>query len=238
MELAIASRLSALCHEAYNGRSVADLGFTFVGCCTEGEFPFHVLSDDSTVALVFRGTRAEGAGLTRLTDLANQWVTSLDMAQQEVDRGYSVHRGFWKEITSVGPRLAEMLRHHDVAQRRFFVTGHSAGAALATLAARYLHEAGVATAEAVYVFASPRVGDRRFAESYPLPLYRFATTEDLIPHFPPPPPFWPRSIEYVHAGQLFLLDRRSESDDLAFLPRHNARHYRECLSRVALTPFG
>lgn len=230
MDLATAVRLSALCHEVYVGENSSSPAFTASDCCTDGEFPFHVLSDFNTVVLVFRGTRAEGSGVKRLGDWITQWWTSLNMGQSLVDGKYRVHRGFWKEITFVGASLAALLRDHGVSRKRFFVTGHSAGAALATLAARFLHDAKVATADAVYVYASPRVGDRRYAASYPLPLYRFETTDDLIPHFPPPPPFAPRNWEYVHAGRRFLIRRPTASS--RFLVQHNARFYRDCLTQA------
>lgn len=231
MDLPTAARLSLLCHDVYDSGSSPSPVFTAAACCTAGEFPFHVLSNHSTVVLVFRGTRAGGWGLRKLGDLATQWWTSLDMGQAVVDGKYRVHRGFWNEITTIHPTLATMLRVHGVTRKRLLVTGHSAGAALATLAARYLHEAQVATAEAVYVYASPRVGDRRYAASYPLPLYRFETTDDLIPHFPPPPPFSPQGWEYVHAGRRYVIRERLESGK-RFLAQHNARHYRDCLTHV------
>ena len=83
------------------------------------------------------------------------------------------------------------------------------------------------------VFSAPRVGDRRFAASYPLPLLRIEHRHDLIPHLPLPPSLaeaarpWPdrsadrrtglavarrcaasalAGTEYVHAGQLLYDD--------------------------------
>ena len=44
-----------------------------------------------------------------------------------------------------------------------------------------------ADVRAAVVFSAPRVGDRRFAASYPLPLLRIEHRHDLIPHLPLPP---------------------------------------------------
>jgi hypothetical protein len=82
------------------------------------------------------------------------------------------------------------------------------------------------------VFSAPRVGDRRFAATYPVPLVRIEHRHDLIPHLPFPPSLarivghgmidrlidavdWLApalgayrlaQTEYVHAGELFYDD--------------------------------
>jgi hypothetical protein len=124
-----------------------------------------------------------------------------------------------------------MARDHAAGGKPLYLTGHSAGGALATLAARRLHEAGVPVRAAV-AFSTPRVGDRRFAATYPVPLVRIEHRHDLIPHLPFPPslarivghglidrvigavdwlaPALGRyrlaETEYVHAGELFYDD--------------------------------
>jgi pimeloyl-ACP methyl ester carboxylesterase len=97
-----------------------------------------------------------------------------------------VHRGYARELDRLGSRMVEMVRDHALGGKPVYVTGHSAGGALATLAARRLHEAG-ADVRAAVVFSAPRVGDRAFAASYPLPLLRIEHRHDLIPHLPLPP---------------------------------------------------
>src|SRR5262245_48151537 len=65
----------------------------------------------------------------------------------------SVHRGFKAALETIWPQLDKALLGLS-ANTRVFFTGHSLGAALATLAAhRYPHTAGV------YTFGSPRVGN-------------------------------------------------------------------------------
>jgi len=76
-------------------------------------------------------------------------------------------------------------------------TGHSLGAALATLAAY-----AVGNVQALYTFGSPRVGDVRFAELFAeadIPHYRFVHHDDVVPHVPIP---LPPLFGYEHVGDL------------------------------------
>ena len=97
-----------------------------------------------------------------------------------------VHRGYARELDGVTDGLLAMARDHALGGKPVYVTGHSAGGALATLAARRLHAAG-APVRAAVVFSAPRVGDRRYAATYPVPLLRIEHRHDLIPHLPLPP---------------------------------------------------
>lgn len=118
------------------------------------------------------------------------------------------------------------------------VTGHSLGGGLATLAGLILHARGIAV-EVVVTFGAPRVGDRAFAQAYPLPLIRFEATHDPVPLVAAPAsdlraplPIWlrrllfgaeqfPNPVSYRHAGQLVYLDPagRIHGDDAALCRR-------------------
>jgi predicted lipase len=135
-------------------------------------------SDERAAYLVFRGTKLRLDCRESFVATLQAWLTNLDYAQVEQAGGTGrVHRGYARELDAVADRLAAMARDHAAGGKPLYLTGHSAGGALATLAARRLHEAGVPVRAAV-VFSAPRVGDRRYARSYPLPLVRIehATT--------------------------------------------------------------
>jgi pimeloyl-ACP methyl ester carboxylesterase len=187
-------------------------------------------SDDHAAYLVFRGTRLHLDSGDMFRRTLQAWLANLDFAQVE-ERGTMVHRGYARELDGVNDVLVEMARDHALGGKPVYVTGHSAGGALATLAARRLHEAG-APVRAAVVFSAPRVGDRRFAATYPVPLLRIEHRHDLIPHLPLPPSLarilgravidplleaidWLSpvlagarvgSTEYVHAGELLYDD--------------------------------
>jgi hypothetical protein len=74
------------------------------------------------------------------------------------------------------------------------MTGHSLGAALATLAAdRYGNIQGV------YTYGSPRVGDRAFMEDFHVNAYRFVNNSDIVTKVP-------SAGLYCHVGELKYID--------------------------------
>ncbi|BAZ12571.1 lipase class 3 [Calothrix sp. NIES-4071] len=120
-----------------------------------------------------------------------------------------VHRGFYK--TYIRPDLGNLIdRIYDFnrddnynsirdtiektlsncpANSRVFVTGHSLGGALATIATLHIHlsERIPIKSPILYSFASPRVGDMNFARNFDnLECYRIANSEDIVPKIPMP----------------------------------------------------
>jgi pimeloyl-ACP methyl ester carboxylesterase len=188
VNVTLAQRLVGLARHAYgvSPEPVTDWSATRLDLIVTPAFSGFVASDDHAAYLVFRGTKVhlESNELFRRTVQA--WLANLDFAQIEERGAGLVHRGYARELDVLGPRLVEMVRDHALGGKPVYVTGHSAGGALATLAARRLHEAG-ADVRAAVVFSAPRVGDRAFAASYPLPLLRIEHRHDLIPHLPLPP---------------------------------------------------
>ena len=229
----LARRLVALARRAYVQLDPAvPLGWQprRVDAFATPSFTGFAASDEHAAYLVFRGTRLHMESSGTLQHSLQAWLTNLDFAQ--VPEGDTlVHRGYARELDSVSSKLTKMARDHAAGGKPLYVTGHSAGGALATLAARRLHESGTPV-RAALVFSAPRVGDRRFAATYPVPLLRIEHRHDLIPHLPLPPSLaklvghglldpliasldWLEPVlrgarvaqtEYVHAGQLLYDD--------------------------------
>jgi len=201
-----------------------------VDAFTTPAFTGFIASDDDAAYVVFRGTTLDHHSGDLFQRTLQAWLANLDFAQVE-EGGAMVHRGYARELDGVDDLLLEMVRDHALGGKPVYVTGHSAGGALATLAARRLHAAG-APVRAAVVFSAPRVGDRHFAASYPIPLLRIEHRHDLIPHLPLPPSLagvlgrglidpmlrtmdWLSPVlsgarvgltEYVHAGELLYDD--------------------------------
>jgi hypothetical protein len=115
--------------------------------------------------------------------------------------GALVHQGFRDAVARVWalvePQITVLSPTHSV-----WFTGHSLGAALATLAAsRFVNTAGVCT------FGSPRVGDHEFATAFSTRFgaraLRYVADTDVVTHVPPPLP-----LPYKHVDQLRQIDRR------------------------------
>ncbi|ADE13994.1 lipase class 3 [Nitrosococcus halophilus Nc 4] len=205
----------------------------FIDVFKGDSFTGFIASDDRIVVLSFRGTQINIKSSHDLETSALNWLTNLNYAQIVYDKlGYRVHKGFDNELDSIYSQLPEMVRDHGGGSKQLFITGHSAGGALATIAARRLKEANEIPVTAAHVFSSPRVGDRNFSRSYPLPIFRFERRDDLIPHVPFSPAvakilgtvfldrildFFPnlgayqtKNIEYIHVGKLFFVDWNDE----------------------------
>ena len=155
----------------------------------------YVAHNDDFLILAFRGTeiRPRGAG----ADFANiiaDLETDAHIALVEWEQGGKVHRGFKEALDEVWERLLAYLRSKETARRTVWFTGHSLGAALATLAARRYDRV-----RGLYTFGSPRVGDLDFQQAFLVPAYRFVNHDDIVTRVPLPP-------LYQHVGRLQYLD--------------------------------
>jgi hypothetical protein len=145
-----------------------------LAACTVG-----VSSDGIVVA--FRGTEF---------DSAFNWLDNSEMVytQQEGLPGM-VHRGFNDYVTKIIAEVAlaiEALQLLD-SNAKLYITGHSAGAALAPIAAYRLAQANGINATAIYLMAPPSPGDTTFAAGYNQKFpnsYSYENAEDIVPMLP------------------------------------------------------
>jgi triacylglycerol lipase len=180
-----ATYLAHACRAAYDGDSEAikeSLGLDRCRTLTLGDlFGFH---GDTAVfqLLVFRGTATVGG-----------WLTDFEAAFDS-DRRWPgrVHHGFaaaFRKLASAGKLTISTTKP-------LWITGHSQGGAIATLASMRLTSC---TLQPVYTFGSPRVGDQAFADAYTPVQYRVVNQEDPVPHVPTP-------LHFHHVGQQYMLD--------------------------------
>lgn len=139
-----------------------------------GATPFAVLA--------FRGTERQ----------IRDYVTDLRLGTLPLDDPEVViHEGFREALDSVWEQVATAL---DDVHGPVFYTGHSLGAALATVAAYKRAPA------AVYTFGSPYVGDAEFvAKLAAVPIYRVVDDSDVVTKVPLP------EMGYRQAGELHHL---------------------------------
>jgi triacylglycerol lipase len=98
-----------------------------------------------------------------------------------------VHKGFQQALDSIWDDIDRALARLTCP---VFYTGHSLGAALATLAAAKRRP------QAVYTFGSPRVGNRAFVSSLVnIPVYRIVDDQDIVASLPP------EAIGFRHVGE-------------------------------------
>ena len=142
-----------------------------------------IAEDAGEIFLIFRGTMTP-----------NEWLRDLHirLTAYPYFESSKVHEGFLQTYNVFRATIIESLEALD-ARKGLFIAGHSLGSALATLAAQDLAVSTGFCAPVIYTFASPRVGDRSFAESYNRQhgrrSFRIANTSDLIVSMPLPVPF-------------------------------------------------
>jgi hypothetical protein len=152
----------------------------------------YLIESDELAIAAFRGTEVDHPKQF-LVDLGDDLSFALRPGAGVPGR---VHGGFEKALDDVWDRIDPPLAHAAARGKPVWLTGHSLGAALATLAGVRL-----SSVEGVYAFASPRVGDAEFAAAAgELNLVRFVLGRDLVPRLPP------RRLGFEHGGSRMLID--------------------------------
>jgi hypothetical protein len=153
---------------------------------------FHDDTDPTKVltVVVFRGTDAADP-----TDLADDGK----LLQREWPQGGLVHRGFAEALDPILPDLDSAL---DESHGRILFTGHSLGAAMATLLA------SVKRPDFLYTFGSPRVGDTQFTSTLTgVSTCRFVDCCDVVTRIPPEAL---GEVTYVHYAPPSYIDRNGQ----------------------------
>ena len=153
-----------------------------------------VLYDPGTDTQGFVASRLGGPGpgmavlSFRGTESTRDWMTNLDLRQDSVMSRNpespatvgKVHAGFNEAYLSVEAQIESAL--HGYEHLPLYLTGHSLGGALATLATWYLTGDRLA---ACYTFGAPRVGDDQLLNRFRTPIYRIVNGADPVPFVPP-----------------------------------------------------
>lgn len=143
-----------------------------------------VLTGPSNHILVLRGTQRgyEWMQTVRAAQVTPQEVPELDFTG-------GIHRGFANLYSSLSKRIIEAVKNLDPSLP-LFVSGHSLGAPLATLAALDIAQKVPALKEQLrlYTYASPSLGSPEFAKAFTQLVpnsYRISNKADTVPLLPP-----------------------------------------------------
>eukprot|EP01080_Neovahlkampfia_damariscottae_P001475 gene1475-12093_t len=153
---------------------------------------FSVNVELGVVVLAFRGSELENF---QKWETIKSWLTNFDIIKDKYKYSNGkVHRGFRDLYLSMSEEIAHQCNLYLNAGYTLLITGHSAGAAQATLCAmhlrsicQYKHKDQIC----VYTFGSPRVGDKSFVKDFnsKFPVPRYVTQiehyTDIIPTVPP-----------------------------------------------------
>jgi len=151
--------------------------------------------NDEFAVLSFRGTQPDKWEDVR-TDLRVLKLRTVDGR---------VHIGFKNAFDDIKDAITAELRKH-LGKMPLYITGHSLGAALATVAVQEIEEEFNDQVAACYTFGSPRVGDGKYEKAIKVPFYRIVNTTDIVTLVP----FFLGS--FVHVGDARYLSRRKVND--------------------------
>ena len=162
----------------------------------------YVASNDKFAVVAFRGSEARlRKGDSNIGYIFADWMANFNFAPEPWEQGGNVHRGFKGALDEIWDGLENHISNLQKNNRKIWITGHSLGAALATLAAdRYGNIQGL------YTYGSPRVGDRHFKEDFNVNAYRFVNNSDIVTKVPP-------AGMYLHVGELKYIDSEGTIHD-------------------------
>jgi len=154
-----------------------------------------VKEDKSYAVLAFRGTE-----VSKLTDIkTDAKATMVSLIEGRV------HKGFINAYKSVQEEIEKNVAKLDGIP--LYITGHSLGAALATVATQFLegHPVFRDQIAACYTYGSPRVGNDQFDRDFKSAIYRVVNTTDVVTVVPL------LAMGYIHIGDVrFLLRTKGE----------------------------
>lgn len=183
--------LAAVCSQTYaqyadpGGQFVVPQGFSVRhviearSAANAPELFGFVLESPLEVIVAFRGTVS-----------ANDWLSDMIASQKRfkyVRQPVLTHRGFTDIYSTAREGILAAVRGLPP-DKTLYVTGHSLGAALATLCAADLAEHTDFVRIVVYTFGSPRVGDDAFAKWFARSIpdsRRYANPFDIVTFAPP-----------------------------------------------------
>ena len=162
----------------------------FIFFDSKGTQALSFISNDK-LFICFRGTEP-----TKFSDIAAD-LKAWQLQDSKYKTG-KVHAGFKAALDAVWPVMLPYLEKH-LADKEVVVTGHSLGAALATLCANRLSKDFKVSNISLYTFGSPRVGDKRWASNFTVPSYRFVNNNDIVTTVP-------GDVLFDHIGNLIYIN--------------------------------
>lgn len=151
-----------------------------------------LIEHEDFICMAFRGT-----------DQVEDWLDNIDIREKDALFGF-FHEGFWVATQDIWPQIYNDYQHaHREKGRPLFLTGHSLGGAMATIAAAELIDKDIPFTS-VYTFGQPRTMNRetgrKFNSECKNRFHRFCNDKDLVTRLPS------RVGGFTHVGQVVYID--------------------------------
>jgi len=193
IDLELAKICSEFCEQAYKGpEEFKKFLFTRVIMHTQLKFfdndgaqAYGIVMPDQVV-IIFRGT--EPGELSDILADIKAWRSDSDTVGE-------VHAGFKGELDKISPEINKWIKQFE--GTKLVITGHSLGAAMATLFTARLNKRGGDVV--LYTYGSPRAGNIEWSRQFEnIEAYRFVNTNDIVCTVPP-------FGFYTHVGELHYM---------------------------------
>ena len=155
-----------------------------------------LIEHEDYLCMVFRGT-----------DEFSDWLDNINaLATKELFGEF--HRGFWNSLEDVWQPINKRCRSlQEQNKRPLFITGHSLGSAMATIAAaKLIHVDKPFTS--VYTFGQPRALSRKTSQIFNVEcksrFFRFHNNNDIVTRVPA------RLMGYSHVGNYLYITEEKE----------------------------
>lgn len=186
--------LSQLANAAYLDRkecleTIQSLGYEKLWALEYDGAQAYLIECDDKAIIAFRGTEPEW----------NDISADLDFFK---DDGF--HSGFLEEYYKLSKAADEWIKERS--HLDLYITGHSLGAAMATICAYHNPQA-----KELVTFGSPRVANRSVVKEIKVPHKRFVNNNDIVPKIPFA---W---LGYVHHGDLQYINYEGEWAKMSLL---------------------
>lgn len=128
----------------------------------------------TVVAIIIRGTPGVFSD-------PREWISNLNFVEKGKDK---THKGFLKAETRLYRQLKEYLKKNVSGKVKFWVTGHSRGAAVGNLLAKRLNEKYGQSNVYAYTFATPNVAGKAKKKGY-MNIKNYINPGDIVTEVPP-----------------------------------------------------
>lgn len=152
-----------------------ELGFQDIKFYNRDGAQAYCFSSDQDVVVACRGTQPN-----QFNDIKADLKSLLTMAETVG----KVHLGFKQEVDDLWPMIDQDLSAKCKIRKLWF-TGHSLGAAMATImASRCDQDPEMPPIEQVYTYGSPRVGNSKYVQSLGVEHHRWVNNNDVVTRVP------------------------------------------------------
>ena len=192
----VAAKLSAYAYKTEKQAKAATkkMGFPCSKLISRDGAEVLVVKDRNDIWFAFRGTEP-----SKLNDV----TADLKLMKNAATAGGKVHSGFQQEVNDLWMDVLAEIEHNQQlkVQKDIYMTGHSLGAAMATIAATRHSPVEL------FTFGSPRVGGPKFIKNIKCPHLRFMNNNDIVCRIPPA---W---LGFRHHGEMIYFGRNGNKQD-------------------------